>query len=85
MSNDRTNGSIPSGARPSDDPPQTLQELLDLADKDWKLARKDKAFARVLTAIAMISQGTAEAMKTSQSAIKVARVALDNADKSKDK
>lgn len=77
MSN-RINGDIPSGAAPTDEPPMGMEELLALADKDWKLARKDKAFARVLTAIAMISQGTAEAMRVSQSALKVARVALDN-------
>lgn len=77
------NGDVPSGARPVDAPPMGMDELLALADKDWKLARKDKAFARVLTAIAMISQGTAEAMKTANQALQVARVALDNSDTSK--
>lgn len=80
---DRNNGEIPTGAKPADDPPMTMEELLATAHKDWKLARKDQAFARVLTAIAMISQGTAEAMKTANQAMQVARVALDNSDTSK--
>lgn len=80
---DRIHGYIPNGATPADDPPMTMEELLETAHKDWKLARKDNAFARVLTAIAMISQGTAESMKTANQAMKVARVALDNADPKK--
>lgn len=80
---DRNNGEIPTGAKPAADPPMTMEELLATAHKDWKLARKDQAFARVLTAIAMISQGTAEAMKTANSALRVAKVALDNTEEKK--
>ncbi len=72
------NGEVPTGARPTNDPPMTMEELLGKIHNDWKLARKDQAIARLLTAMAMISQGTAEAMKTANQAMQVARVALDN-------
>lgn len=80
---EHVNGDAPTGARPADDPPMSMEELLGKANNDWKLARKDQAIARILTALAMISQGTAESMKTANQALQVAKVALDNSDTSK--
>lgn len=72
------NNNIPTGTKPPDEAPETMQELLDKAHNDWKFQRKDQAFMRVLSALAMMSQGVAQAMTTSEQALKVAKVALDN-------
>lgn len=80
MSNRTTNGDPATGAKPPDDPPETMEVLLERCNKDWKLGMKDRAFQRLLTAVAMISQGTAEAMKTANQALQVSKVALDNSD-----
>lgn len=57
----------PNGAPPPG--PQTMEELLNSAETDWKFKRKDEAFVKVLGALAMISQGVATAMKTSEAAL----------------
>lgn len=60
--NDPTNGA-PQG-------PQTMEDLLNSAQTDWKFKRKDEAFIKVLGALAMISQGVAQAMKVAELAHK---------------
>lgn len=59
-----------NGAPPPPPPILTMEELINSAQTDWKFKRKDEAFAKVLGALALISQGTAQAMKTAEMALK---------------
>lgn len=59
-----------NGAPPPPPPILTMEELLDSAERDWKFKRKDEAFAKVLGAMALISQGVAQSMKTAEMALK---------------
>lgn len=72
---------VPNGVPPPNDPPLTMQELLDRASNDWNLARKDACIMKLLSAMAMMSQGVAEAMKTSNQAIQIAQLALEATEK----
>ena len=46
---------------PSSDPDEklTLQQRLDICNKDWKFKRKDEAFVGLLNAVAFMSNGIA--------------------------
>lgn len=81
MSNDNRINGAATGAKPPDDPPQTMEELLGRAHNHWKFSEKDKAFMELIAAMQMMSTGVAQAMKDSQDALRVARVALDNSEK----
>lgn len=59
-----------NGAPPPPKPIQTMEELLDSAQTEWKCKRKDEAFVKVLGAMAMMSAGVAQAMKTAEAAVK---------------
>lgn len=45
--------------------PTTMAELLSAAEASWKAGEKQKAFITMLGAMAMMSQGVAQAMKAS--------------------
>jgi hypothetical protein len=56
----------PNGTTPFNPPsqkPESMADLLNSAHNDWKFKRKDEAFMKVLNALAMISTGTAQAMR----------------------
>lgn len=72
---------VPNGTTPPNDPPITMQDLLDRAHNDWKLHRKDACIMKLLSAMAMMSAGVAEAMKTSGQALQVAQLALESTEK----
>lgn len=58
----------PNGDQPQQ--PLGMEDLLNSAEKDWKFKRKDEAFVKVLGAMAMMSQGVAQAMKVAELAMK---------------
>lgn len=66
MSNNRI--ITPNGHPPEPDKPMTMQELLNSAHNDWKFKRKDEAFMKVLSAMALMSAGVAQAMKMADEA-----------------
>lgn len=76
---------IPNGATPPNDPPQTMEDLLGRAHNDWKFKRKDACIMKLLAAMAMMSAGVAEAMKTANQAIQIAQLALESSEKKDDK
>lgn len=45
--------------------PATMNDLLNAAESMWKAGERQKAFITLLGAVAMMSQGVAQAMKTS--------------------
>lgn len=55
---DGPNGTPPAG-------PMTMADLLTAAESSWKKGDRQRAFITLLGAVAMMSQGVAQAMKTS--------------------
>ncbi len=53
-----------NGEPPPTEKPQSMEDLLGQAHNDWKFKRRDEAFMKVLNALAMMSTGVAQAMKT---------------------
>lgn len=70
MSKRSINFEAAANGAPQPQGPQTMEDLLDSAQTDWKFKRKDEAFIKVLGALAMISQGVAQAMKVAELAHK---------------
>lgn len=56
-----TNRILNQNGAPSSDPDEqlTLQQRLDICNKDWKFKRKDEAFVGLLNAVAFMSHGIA--------------------------
>jgi hypothetical protein len=55
---------------PAMKPAETMEELLTSAEQDWKFKQRDRAFVKVLGAIAMMSQGIAMSIRSTEAAVR---------------